>query len=122
MRGRSAGWLRRLGTISFSVYLVQALVLIAVPRPALPASDRPRLAGVVLAVSEVTYRLVEQPSVRLGRRLGAGATGRRPPRSPPIRSLVPGAAVRPGTSSIAGLTVRSPARRARADRLSPDAS
>ena len=64
-------WLRRLGTISYSVYLVQALVLIAVP--ALPSPLLTAAAWTVLVIgsSELTYRFVEQPAVRLGRRLSA---------------------------------------------------
>jgi peptidoglycan/LPS O-acetylase OafA/YrhL len=68
LRGRRApAWLRRLGTISFSVYLMQALVLAAVP----PLPSRALTALVWLTVtivlSEATYRLVERPAVRLGR-------------------------------------------------------
>src|SRR3954454_6410725 len=63
-------WLRRLGTISFSVYLVQALVLLAVPALPSPALTAVLWLAVIVAVSEGTYRLVEQPAVRLGRSLG----------------------------------------------------
>jgi peptidoglycan/LPS O-acetylase OafA/YrhL len=75
---RVPGWLRRLGTISFSVYLMQALVLIAVPATSFPVLTAVVWAAVIVAVSEGTYRLVEQPAVRLGRRLGAGRPGTRP--------------------------------------------
>jgi peptidoglycan/LPS O-acetylase OafA/YrhL len=86
---RVPGWLRRLGTISFSVYLVQALVLLAVPPLHSPALTAVLWVGLTLAVSEGTYRLVELPAVRLGRRLGA-----RRPAGPavvptPIRPVVP---------------------------------
>lgn len=63
-------WLRRLGTISFSVYLMQALVLLAVPTTPFPVLTAVVWAVVIAAISEGTYRLVEQPAVRLGRRLG----------------------------------------------------
>jgi peptidoglycan/LPS O-acetylase OafA/YrhL len=75
LRGRRAPRaLRLLGTISYSVYLLQALVLIAVP-----ASPSPLLTAVVwiavtLGLSAAAYRCVELPSMRLGRRLV-----RRPP-------------------------------------------
>lgn len=80
------GWLRRLGTISYSVYLVQALVLLAVP--ALPSSVLSAVvwAGLVIGLSELTYRLVEQPAVRLGRRVATGpAPAERPAREHPVR-------------------------------------
>jgi peptidoglycan/LPS O-acetylase OafA/YrhL len=73
LRRRSVpAWLRRLGTISYSVYLVQALVLLAVP--ALPSAllTAAVWTALVIGLSEVTYRLVEQPAVRLGRRLVTG--------------------------------------------------
>lgn len=65
------GVLRRLGTISYSVYLVQALVLIAVPALPSPLLSAAVWTVLVIGVSETTYRLVEQPAVRLGRRLAA---------------------------------------------------
>jgi peptidoglycan/LPS O-acetylase OafA/YrhL len=78
--------LRLLGAISYSVYLLQALVLITVP-----ATSSPLLTAVVwvtltLAVSAAAYRYVELPSMRLGRRLG-----RRP--AAPVSLPVPRAAV-----------------------------
>jgi peptidoglycan/LPS O-acetylase OafA/YrhL len=66
------GWLRRLGTISYSVYLVQALVLIAVPALPSPLLTAVVWTALVIGLSEVTHRVVEQPAVRLGRRLSAG--------------------------------------------------
>jgi peptidoglycan/LPS O-acetylase OafA/YrhL len=66
------GWLRRLGTISYSVYLVQALVLIAVPALPSPLLAAAVWTALVIGASELTYRFVEQPAVRLGRRLSAG--------------------------------------------------
>jgi len=73
LRHRSVpGWLRRLGTISYSVYLVQALVLIAVPALPSPLLTAVVWTAVVIGASELTYRFVEQPAVRLGRRLSDG--------------------------------------------------
>jgi peptidoglycan/LPS O-acetylase OafA/YrhL len=85
------GWLLRLGQISYSVYLVQALVLIAVP-----ATPHPVLTGIVwvaasLVISEITHRFLEQPAIRLGRRCSARwAPGRSPAHpTPPAPAPVP---------------------------------
>ncbi len=62
-----------LGTISYSVYLTHAGVihaLPAVPRPVLPIGV---WAATTLAVSAVTYRFVELPAQKLGRRLARRA-------------------------------------------------
>jgi peptidoglycan/LPS O-acetylase OafA/YrhL len=80
-------WLRRLGTISFSVYLVQALVLLAVPALPSPALTAALWVAVTVAVSEGTYRFVEQPAVRLGRRLAGPAPTARPLAASPVRAL-----------------------------------
>jgi peptidoglycan/LPS O-acetylase OafA/YrhL len=73
LRSRTVpGWLRRLGTISYSVYLVQALVLIAVPALSSPLLTAVVWTALVVGLSEVTHRFVEQPAVRLGRRMSAG--------------------------------------------------
>lgn len=66
---RPPAWLRRLGTISFSVYLVQGLVLAAVPPLPHRALTAVLWAAIILAVSEGTFRWVERPAVRLGRSL-----------------------------------------------------
>jgi peptidoglycan/LPS O-acetylase OafA/YrhL len=95
LRGRRVpGWLRWLGTVSYSVYLMQGVVLIAVA----PLAD-PVLSAVVwvvatLALSGATYRLVEQPSIRMSRMLGrrTAASTAQPGTSAPSR-LMPEAAV-----------------------------
>jgi peptidoglycan/LPS O-acetylase OafA/YrhL len=79
-------WLRRLGAISFSVYLVQALVLLAVPALPSPTLTAVVWTALILAISEGTYRVVELPAVRLGRRLGARTPHAVP--ATPIRSIV----------------------------------
>ncbi len=91
LRARAVpGWLRRLGTISFSVYLVQAVVLLAVPALPSPLLTAVLWSAVTLAVSEGTYRLVEQPAVRLGRRAGLRRAARAGTGAVvPIRRAVP---------------------------------
>ncbi|MDQ1636168.1 MAG: hypothetical protein QOJ32_2977 [Frankiaceae bacterium] len=71
----------RLGTISYSLYLVHPVVLEVLPRlPGRSAGARwsNLLVGVAVSVlvSELTYRAVEQPGIRLGRRV-AGRLGRK---------------------------------------------
>jgi peptidoglycan/LPS O-acetylase OafA/YrhL len=63
--------LRRLGRISYSIYLVQALVLVAVPATPYPLVTAVVWVAAVVGISELTYRLVEQPAIGLGRRLSA---------------------------------------------------
>jgi peptidoglycan/LPS O-acetylase OafA/YrhL len=79
-------WLRRLGTISFSVYLMQALVLAAVPALPNAAATAVVWIAVTIALSEATYRLVERPAIRLGRSLTRRTTPDRPaaPRLRPV--------------------------------------
>ena len=86
-------WLRRLGTISFSVYLVQALVLAAVP--ALPNAFLTAVVwvGATLALSEGTFRLVERPAIRLGRSVARRVPVR--PEARPIRTAGSADAGRP---------------------------
>ena len=65
--------LARLGTISYSVYLMQALVLAAVPAFSDALISAVVWVAVTLAVSEVTYRVVELPAIALGRRWGTAS-------------------------------------------------
>jgi peptidoglycan/LPS O-acetylase OafA/YrhL len=85
-------WLRRLGTISYSVYLVQALVLVVVPELPSPLLAAALWTGLVVGVSEVSYRVVEQPAQRLGRRLTDGPRPARTQPTPlhPARAALPG--------------------------------
>jgi peptidoglycan/LPS O-acetylase OafA/YrhL len=69
-----------LGEISYSVYLVHAVILTVLLRliGANTVTSMPMIAriglgllfcGIVVAVSQVTFRLIEQPAQRFGRRL-----------------------------------------------------
>ena len=63
-------WLRRWGTISYSVYLVQALVIAAVdPTWAPPWLDAMLWTAGTFLVSELTYRFIETPGIATGRRI-----------------------------------------------------
>ncbi len=86
---RFPGWLRRLGAISFSVYLMQSLVVSGIRFPDAP----PWLTAVIwttatLLVSELTYRFLEVPAITLGRRIVRSYPTRREPAkvTPPARS------------------------------------
>src|SRR6185437_8903447 len=59
-----------LGRISYSAYLMHALVLLAVPALPWPVLTAAVWIAVTVLVSTVTHRLVELPAVRLGRALG----------------------------------------------------
>jgi peptidoglycan/LPS O-acetylase OafA/YrhL len=72
-RRRMPAWLVRLGTISYSVYLMQGIVLLVIAPLADPVLTAAVWAVGTVVVSETTYRIVERPSVRLGRRLGRRA-------------------------------------------------
>jgi len=98
---RFPAWLRRLGTISFSVYLMQSLVVAGIEVPAAP----PWLVAVIwttatLLISELTYRFLEVPAIKLGHRT--------------VRS-------RPRTTSVSGVeppTISSPPRKKPAEHFS----
>ena len=60
--------LRLLGTISYSVYLLQALVLLALPELSSPLGTAAMWVTATLALGAATYRWVELPTMRLGRR------------------------------------------------------
>ena len=82
----------RLGTISYSLYVLHVIVLKAlgrlVPHLAGRAIEVRLLAGVAflvvaLTVAEMSYRFVERPAQRLGQRLGRGEPVRRTQRAAP---------------------------------------
>jgi peptidoglycan/LPS O-acetylase OafA/YrhL len=61
--------LRRLGALSYSVYLLQPLVLVAVPAvPGSPWLSAAVWVAVILVASSWTHRWIELPAVRWGRR------------------------------------------------------
>ncbi|HEY6749209.1 MAG TPA: hypothetical protein VI357_26270, partial [Mycobacteriales bacterium] len=63
-------WLRRWGTISYSVYLMQALVLAALdPTGAPPWLDAVLWTAGTVLVSELTYRFIETSGIAVGRRI-----------------------------------------------------
>jgi peptidoglycan/LPS O-acetylase OafA/YrhL len=72
----------RLGTISYSVYLVHAVLLSLLPTWASPLVTAIVWGTAILAVSELTHRWVERPAIALGRR--------RPAPAPPIVPLPAG--------------------------------
>ena len=63
------GWLTWLGRISYSIYLMHALLIAAVPRNWPPVVYAPVVVGGSLLVSWLTYRFIESPAIALGRRL-----------------------------------------------------
>lgn len=78
--------MRRLGEISYSVYLTHMLVLYGVQhvlQTLLPGLAQPAYAALMLcavplatvALSVLTYRLIEQPGIAAGRRAGAWLRG-----------------------------------------------
>jgi peptidoglycan/LPS O-acetylase OafA/YrhL len=76
-------WLCGMGLISYSLYLLHQIPLQVLKKmmggpDGLPLSTRLIWAGglfaVVIALSTLTYRLVELPMQRLGRRLGSRAS------------------------------------------------
>jgi peptidoglycan/LPS O-acetylase OafA/YrhL len=76
-----------LGRISYSAYLMHALVLLAVPALPWPLLTAAVWVAVTVIVATLTHRFVELPAVRLGR-----ALGNRPNRvADPARAAVPAA-------------------------------
>jgi peptidoglycan/LPS O-acetylase OafA/YrhL len=74
------GWLRRLGVISYGVYLWHIPAMYAPGVSALPYPWR-GLAGsaIAVAIAALSWQLVEHPLIRWNNRLRAGQLGRRQP-------------------------------------------
>jgi hypothetical protein len=98
-----------LGTISYSVYLVHALVLM-LPRPAL--DPVPRFAVMLvgtLVLAAVTYHGIEKPGQNVGRRVisryraRAGRAGTTPPGATP-GTAAPTTAEAPATAEVPAST------------------
>ena len=81
------GALRWMGRVSYSIYLVHMVVYFAsgwlvANLVSLPTGSVGRLAvfavqlAIILAISQWTYRWIEQPGQRLGRRVGQIVTAR----------------------------------------------
>jgi peptidoglycan/LPS O-acetylase OafA/YrhL len=91
---RIPSWLTALGTISFSLYLLHPVLLMLTDQFFGPPAhdDAVRLAvfvAVLVVVSFFTYRYIEVPFQRLGRRLAArpAAPTARPVRPAPLESV-----------------------------------
>ena len=78
-----------LGTISYSVYLVHAVVIYVVPRLDNPVLTIVTWIAVVVSVSSITYHLVEKPAQDLGHRLARRIAPRRPAHAPQVASPRP---------------------------------
>jgi peptidoglycan/LPS O-acetylase OafA/YrhL len=72
--------LTRLGTISYSVYLVHAVLLGVLPVLPSPVLTAVVWGAAVIGVSELTHRFVERPAIALGRRRPAPAAAAAVPR------------------------------------------
>jgi peptidoglycan/LPS O-acetylase OafA/YrhL len=69
LRRRPLRLLAALGTISYSMYVLHPVVLVVVPLPRTPWLSMAIGLTTTVAVSAVTYRLVERPTMEFGRRL-----------------------------------------------------
>jgi len=78
-----------LGTISYSVYLVHAVVIYVVPRLDNPVLTLVTWIAVVIVGSSITYHLVEKPAQDLGHRLARRISPRRPAPAARVASPVP---------------------------------
>lgn len=65
--------LQRLGVISYSVYLVHGVAVVAIAPFAGAVVTAATQVVIVVAVSALTYRVVERPGMRLGHRLSAAS-------------------------------------------------
>ena len=69
LRTRRLRNLVALGTISYSVYLLHPVVLVVVPLPRQPLLEMTVGLAATVAISWVSYRLIEKPTMELGRRV-----------------------------------------------------
>jgi peptidoglycan/LPS O-acetylase OafA/YrhL len=83
-------WILWLGTVSYSLYLVHGIPIYAVGEVfGNRAADAALWVGLSVAISAVTYTLIERPFITLGRRLAKRATPRPLPPDP-VSAVVPG--------------------------------
>lgn len=85
--GEAAGWVVRLGVISYGVYLLHPVVgafllhedLVPIPHDTLAAFvvNTATLAAVTIPLALISWRWVERPTIELARRLGAAWQRRR---------------------------------------------
>lgn len=85
--GRYGRVLPALGRISYSIYLLHPFVLFLIPRFANPLLTLGVWTCALLGVSAITYRLIEQPAIALGRRLSRPANEAPSPESAPAMSF-----------------------------------
>jgi peptidoglycan/LPS O-acetylase OafA/YrhL len=76
LRMRNLRGLVALGTISYSVYLLHPIVLVVVPLPHLPLLTMIVGLAATLAVSWLSYRVIEKPTMDLGRRVARRSRSR----------------------------------------------
>lgn len=69
LRTRQLRSLVALGTISYSVYLLHPIVLVVMPLPHQPLLEMIVGLAATVVVSWVSYRLIEKPTLELGRRV-----------------------------------------------------
>lgn len=78
-----------LGSISYSVYLVHAVVIHVVPHLDNPVLTIVTWIALVVLVSSITYHLVEKPAQDLGHRLARRIAPQRPAAGARVASPVP---------------------------------
>ena len=83
---RVLGWL---GEISYSVYLLHALIITYVPSIGGPTGAAAVWFSLTLVLSVMSYRWIELPAISLGRRLTAADVNHRSPQPAYPSSITP---------------------------------
>jgi peptidoglycan/LPS O-acetylase OafA/YrhL len=90
LRSRRLRSLVALGTISYSVYLLHPIVLVLIPLPRQPLLEMIVGLAATVVVSWASYRLIEKPTMEIGRRCARRIRARQPkPASPACVAAVP---------------------------------